>query len=155
MWNLAKCSRFHALYFQIIQRKDLFPINFSLKHYQVWLCHELCTTVMCVTMMSYYSNVTTVMILCMLFTEADINTIKAKISKKKIKKQFIEVEVMSPSTSVVISDIIDSKRNIDYLSLYFTNPKHSGVSEYDNIEVLDDGRVIVHLQDQKGKDDHG
>ena len=61
----------------------------------------------------------------MLFTEVDLSTIIAKISKKEIKKQFIEVEVMSPSTSVVISNITETRRNEDYLSLYFTNPKHS------------------------------
>ena len=90
----------------------------------------------------------------MLFTEADISTIIAKISKKKVKKQFIEVEIMSPSTSVVISNIIETRRNEDYLSVYFTNPKHSGVSGYDDMEILDDGRVIVHLQDQKSKNDY-
>ena len=90
----------------------------------------------------------------MLFTEADLSTIITKISKKKIKKQFIEVEIMSPSTSVVISNIIETKRNEDYLSVYFINPKYSGVSGYDDMEILDDGRVIVHLQDQKSKNDH-
>ena len=87
----------------------------------------------------------------MLFIEAELSTIITKISKKKFKKQFIEVEIMSPSTSVVISNIADAKRNEDFLSLYFTNPKHSGVSGYDNIELLDDGRVIVHLHDQESK----
>ena len=91
--------------------------------------------------------------LCVLFTKADISTIITKISKKKVKKQFIEVEVMSPSTSVMISNIIETKRNEDYLSLYFANPKHSGVGGYDDMEILDDGRVIVHLQDQKSKSD--
>ena len=90
----------------------------------------------------------------MLFTEADLSTIITKISKKKIQKQFIEVEVISSSTSVVISNIIETRRNEDYLSMYFTNPKHSGVSEYDDMEILDDGQVIVHLQDQKSKNDH-
>ena len=90
----------------------------------------------------------------MLFIEEDLSTIIAKISKKKIKKQFIEVEVLSPSTSVMISNIIETKRNEDYLSLYFTNPKYSGVGGYDDMELLDDGRVIVHLQDQKSKNDH-
>ena len=92
--------------------------------------------------------------LCVLFTEADISTIISKISKKKVKKQFIEVEIMSPSTSVMISNIIETKRNEDYLSLYFANPKHSGVSGYDDMEILDDGRVVVHLQDQKSKDNY-
>ena len=82
----------------------------------------------------------------------EISTIIAKISKKKIRKQLIEVEVMSPSTSVVISNITDTKRNEEFLSLYFTNVKFSGVSEYDNLEILNDGRVIVHLQDQASKD---
>ena len=87
----------------------------------------------------------------MLSIEAELSTIITKISKKKIKKQFIEVEVMSPSTSVVISNVIDIKRSEEFLSLYFTNPKLSGVSGYDDIELLDDGRVIVHLEDQKSK----
>ena len=90
----------------------------------------------------------------MLFIEAELSTIITKISKKKFKKQFIEVEIMSPSTSVVISNIADAKRNKDFLSLYFTNPKHSGVSEYDDIELLDDGRVIVHLHDQESKNEY-
>ena len=96
----------------------------------------------------YYSDV-----VCILLIEMEISTIVAKISKKKIKKQLIEVEVMSPSTSVVITNITDNKRNADFLSLYFTNSKYSGVSEYDNLEILDDGRVIVHLHDQECKDD--
>jgi len=81
--------------------------------------------------------------------EIKIGEIATKISKKKFRKQFIEVEVMSPSTSVVISNIVDKKRNEDFLQLYFSNPKHSGVSEYKDLEILHDGRVIVHLEDQE------
>ena len=92
--------------------------------------------------------------LCMLLIEMEISTIIANISKKKIKKQLIEVEVMSPSTSVVISNINEHYRNEDFLSLYFTNSKFSGVSEFDNLEILDDGRVIVHFQDQASEDGH-
>ena len=66
-------------------------------------------------------------------------------------KQSVEVEVMSPSTSVVIRNIIDKKRKEEFLKLYFTNAKHSGVSTYDGLEILDDGRVIVHLQDQESR----
>ena len=86
-----------------------------------------------------------------LIIEEEFSTIITKISKKKIKGQFIEVKVMSPSTSVVISNIIEDKRNEDFLALYFFNPKHSGVSWYKDMELLDDGRVIVHLQDQESK----
>ena len=84
----------------------------------------------------------------MLLTEIELSTIVKNISKKKFKKQSIEVEVISPSTSVVISNV---KRNEEFLKLYFTNPKFSGVSEYENVEILDDGRVIVHLLNQESK----
>ena len=87
----------------------------------------------------------------MLSTEIKLNTIVNKISKKQIKKQSIEAEVISPSTSVMISSVIDRKRNEEFLKLYFTNPKFSGVSEYESIEILDDGQVIVHLLDQESK----
>ena len=89
--------------------------------------------------------------ICVLIIEEELSTIITKSSNKRINGQFIEVEVISPSKSVVISNIVETKRNEDFLSLYFTNPKHSGVSGYDDMELLDDGRVIVHLQDQKSK----
>ena len=89
--------------------------------------------------------------ICVLIIEEEFSTIITKMSKKKIKGQFIEVEVMSQSKSVVISNITDAKRNKDFLSLYFGNAKRSGVSEYDGMELLDDGRVIVHLHDQESK----
>ena len=87
----------------------------------------------------------------MLPTEIKLSTIVNKISKKQIKKQSIEAEVISPSTSVMISSVIDRKRNEEFLKLYFTNPKFSGVSKYESLEILDDGRVIVHLLDQESK----
>lgn len=74
-----------------------------------------------------------------------------KISKKQFKKQFIEVEVMSPATSIVISNIVDKKRNEEFLKLYFTNSKHSGISEYNKLEILGHGQVIIHVQDQKSR----
>lgn len=89
----------------------------------------------------------------MLLTDIELSTIVKKVSKKKLKKQSIEVEVITPSTSVVISNVIDKKRNEEFLKLYFTNPKFSGVSEYETLEILDDGRVIVHLLDQESKHD--
>ena len=81
----------------------------------------------------------------MLFAEAELSTIVTKISKRKIEKQFLEVEVMPPSTSVVISHIIETKRNEDFLSLYFGNAKHYEVSGYNDMKLLDDGQVIVHF----------
>ena len=87
----------------------------------------------------------------MLLTEIELSTIVKNISKKTIRKQSIEVEVITPSTSVVISNVIGKKRNEEYLKLYFTNSKFSGVSEYETLEILDDGRVIVHLHDQDSK----
>ena len=51
----------------------------------------------------------------MLFIEADLSTIITKISKKKIKKQFIEVEILSSSTSVMISNIIETKKMKTFL----------------------------------------
>lgn len=52
---------------------------------------------------------------------------------------------------MIISNISEKKRDEDFLRLYFSNPKFSGVSEFDDVEMLDDGRVIVHLCDQESK----
>ena len=86
-----------------------------------------------------------------LITEIEVSTIIKKISKKTIKKQTIKVEVITPSTSVVISNMSETKRNEKYLKLYFNNARFSGVSKYESFEILDDGRVIVHLLDQESK----
>ena len=51
----------------------------------------------------------------------------------------------------MITNITEKKRDEDFLRLYFSNQKFSGVSEFDDIEILDDGRVIVHLCDQDSK----
>lgn len=84
----------------------------------------------------------------MLPAETKLNTILTKISQQKFKRQFIEVEVISPSTSVVISNI-DKKRDKDFLEVYFGNHRLSGVSGYKDLEIKGDGQVIIHLHDQK------
>ena len=86
-----------------------------------------------------------------MLTGLQLDKIIATISKKKIKKQLLVAEKVVPSTSVIISNIIEKKRDEDFLKLYFSNPKFSGVSDFDDIEILDDGRVIVHLCDQESK----
>ena len=89
--------------------------------------------------------------ICYLITDIEVSTIIKKISKKTIKKQTIEVEIITPSTSVLISNMAEKKRNKEFLKLYFNNVNFSGVSEYESLEILDDGRVIVHLLDQDSK----
>jgi len=51
----------------------------------------------------------------------------------------------------MISNISEKKRDEEFLRLYFSSTKFSGVSEFDDIEMLDDGRVIVQLCDQESK----
>ena len=36
------------------------------------------------------------------------------------------------------------------LDVYFTNKKRSGIDSYKKIEILDDNRVIVHLESKDG-----
>jgi len=81
-----------------------------------------------------------------------LDKIIAAISKKKFKRQLhLEAEKVTPSTSLIISNKIEKKRDEEFLWLYFSNPKFSGVGEFDDIEILDDGRVIVHLCNQESK----
>ena len=86
----------------------------------------------------------------MVFVGTQIDDFITQISKRKFKRQLIEVEKMIPSTSLIISNIIE-KKDEDYFRMYFSSPQHSGVSEIDDIEMLDDGRVIVHLLNQESK----
>jgi len=58
---------------------------------------------------------------------------------------------MVPSTSLMITNITEKKWDEEFLRLYFSNPKFSGVSQFDDLEMLDNGRAIVHLCDQEGK----
>ena len=76
-------------------------------------------------------------------------TIKA-ISKKKFRKNSIEVERILPPTSVIISDISEKRRDHEVLDLYFRHSS-SGISRFKKLEMLDDGRVILHLEDSESK----
>ena len=81
------------------------------------------------------------------FVGVNMTDILDNISKRKTKKSVIEAEVISPSTSLLISNM-DKKRDHDFFDLYF---EASGISEYDEIEILDESQVILHLHDQESK----
>jgi len=83
--------------------------------------------------------------------ELQLDEIIARISKKKFKRKVIEAEKVVPSTSLIITNISEKKWDEDFLRLYFSNPKFSGVGQFNDIEMLDNGRAIVHLCDQEGK----
>ena len=85
-----------------------------------------------------------------LYTGLQLDEVIKVISKKKFKKNSIEAERMLPPRSVIISDIIENRRDHYVLELYF-NHSSSGISHFKKIEMLDDGRVILHLEDQESK----
>ena len=84
-------------------------------------------------------------------TGVQLDEIIKAISKKPIRKKFIKVERILPPTSVMISNIIEKRKDKEYLELYFANASVSGISTFDKIDILDDGRVIVQLLDHESK----
>jgi len=76
-----------------------------------------------------------------------MNEVICRISAKPIKKSIIEAEILPPSASVIICNL-EKKRSSEFYKLYFSNSEASGVSKFNDIEMLDDGQVIVHLLDQ-------
>lgn len=55
------------------------------------------------------------------------------------------------STSVLMQNIPTRKCTKEWLDMYLTNTSISGIESYKEIQIIEDGRVIVHLNDKKGK----
>ena len=77
--------------------------------------------------------------------------IKTKICEAKFNGIDIEVEEILPTRSVIISNIDEAKRNQKYLEQYFSDPKKCQANGFDSIELLEDGRVLVHFEDSESK----
>ena len=55
------------------------------------------------------------------------------------------------ATSVLLENIPTQKCNKDWLDMYLTNKSASGIESYKEIQVIENGRVIVHLENKDGK----
>ena len=55
------------------------------------------------------------------------------------------------TNSILIDNLPVRKCDKEILDVYFTNPKKSGIESYKKIEVLDDKRAIVQLENKDGK----
>ena len=55
------------------------------------------------------------------------------------------------TNSILIDNLPTEKCNKDLLDVYFTNKKKSGIDSYKGIEILDDKRAIVHLENKDGE----
>lgn len=81
-----------------------------------------------------------------------LDDIKDKICKTKFNNdEYIEVEEVPPSKSVIINNIDISKRKKEYLNLYFSDPKRCGVTGFNTVELLDNGQVLVSFEDSQSK----
>ena len=80
-----------------------------------------------------------------------LNDIKAKIQQIQFNEEYIEVEEVPPSKSVIISNIDKKLRTKRYLTFYFSSPIKCGVSGFDHVELLDNGQVIAHFKDSQCK----
>ena len=54
------------------------------------------------------------------------------------------------SNNIFIDNLPTPKCNKEMLDVYFTNKKRSGIDSYKEIEILDDNRAIVHLENKDG-----
>ena len=57
----------------------------------------------------------------------------------------------SLANSVLIQNIPTQRCTEDWLEMYFTNKNKSGIESYKEIEVVDHGTAIVHLNNKDGK----
>lgn len=55
------------------------------------------------------------------------------------------------TNSILIDNLPMEKCTKNQLDVYFTNKKKSGIDSYKGIEILDDKRAIVHLENKDGK----
>jgi len=55
------------------------------------------------------------------------------------------------TNSVLIENISSLKCDEDLLELYFSNRRKSGISSFKELQILDNGKVIIHLDNKDGK----
>jgi len=66
----------------------------------------------------------------------------------------IQIQARRPisfTNSVLIQSIPVQRCNEDWLEMYFTNKNKSGIESYKEIEVIDHGMAIIHLNNKDGK----
>jgi len=58
---------------------------------------------------------------------------------------------VSLANSVLLQNIPIQRCNEDWLEMYFTNKNKSGIESYKEIEVVDYGTAVIHLNNKAGK----
>jgi len=88
---------------------------------------------------------------CALFLGLD--DLITKISSTPLNKE-VHIQARHPvllPNSVLIENIPMSRCTEDWLEMYFTNRNKSGIESYKGMQILENGKVVVHLESKDGK----